>query len=439
MPGPLDGVRVLELGQIIAGPYAATALADLGAEVVKLEPPGGEGGRRLGQFAPGESKAFHTLSRGKRGIVVDLRKPRGREVVHRLIADFDVFVTNARPGVPERIGVDYETLRRHRPDLIYLHITGFGDPNQVPVGALNPKRLQEITQRAGSDVIVQAYSGLLAADEKVDRHGAPEPITATAPADWVAAFGGAMGVCAALFHRQRTGEGQYLTTSLLAAALTLQAPWLASVPPSDAFLVQPLLDRFAELRDAGASYAELIEARREAPRQTRAFRLYYGGYPVKDGAIILGALTPANRGQIRRALGITDDPTESDEFNALAPESGPIVDGVRAQIAERMLSATMHEWMQRFDAEGAPASMVRLPEEINLDPDLDAMGLLRPIEHALTGPERHVGPLVNMSATPTGTDRPSPPLDAHTDEVLREHGFSEEEIEALRGEGAIGV
>ena len=201
---------------------------------------------------------------------------------------------------------------------------------------------------------MQAYSGLLAADEKVDRHGAPEPITATAPADWVAAFGGAMGVCAALFHRQRTGEGQYLTTSLLAAALTLQSPWLASVPPSDAFLVQPLLDRFAELRDAGASYAELIEARREAPRQTRAFRLYYGGYPVRDGAIILGALTPANRNQIRRALGITDDPTESDEFNALAPESGPIVDRVRAQIAGRMLSATMAEWMQRFDAEGAP-------------------------------------------------------------------------------------
>ena len=170
------------------------------------------------------------------------------------------------------------------------------------------------------------------------------------------------------FHRQRTGEGQYLTTSLLAAALTLQSPWLASVPPSDAFLVQPLLDRFAELRDAGASYAELIEARREAPRQTRAFRLYYGGYPVRDGAIILGALTPANRNQIRRALGITDDPTESDDFNALAPESGPIVDRVRAQIAERMLSATMEEWMQRFDAEGAPASMVRLPEEINLDP-----------------------------------------------------------------------
>ena len=353
---------------------------------------------------------------------------RGREVVHRLIADFDIFVTNARPGVPERIGVDYETLRRHRPDLIYLHVTGFGDPNQVPAGALEPGRLREITQRAGSDVIVQAYSGLLAADEKVDRHGAPEPITATAPADWVAAFGGAMGVCAALFHRQRSGEGQYLTTSLLAAALTLQAPWLASVPPSDAFLVQPLLDRFAELRDAGASYAELIEARREAPRQTRAFRLYYGGYPVKDGAIILGALTPANRKQIRRALEITDDPTERDDFNALAPESGPIVERVRSQIAELMLSATMEEWMERFDAEGAPASKVRLPEEMNLDPELDAMGLLRPIEHALTGPERHVGPLVNMSATPTGTDRPSPPLDAHTDEVLREHDFSEGEI-----------
>ena len=134
MPGPLDGVRVLELGQIIAGPYAATALADLGAEVVKLEPPGGEGGRRLGQFAPGESKVFHTLSRGKRGIVVDLRMSRGREVVQRLIADFDVFVTNARPGVPERIGVDYETLRRYRPDLNLSAHHGLRRPQPGPRG-----------------------------------------------------------------------------------------------------------------------------------------------------------------------------------------------------------------------------------------------------------------------------------------------------------------
>ena len=439
MLGPLDGIRVLELAQIIAGPYCGVALADLGAEVIKLEPPEGEGARRIAQFAPGESKPFHALSRGKRGIVVDLQTARGREVVQRLIPDFDVFLTNVRPGVPQRIGVDYETLRRFRPDLIYLHNTAFGAPDEVVEGAIDAAAAQRITMRAGSDIIVQAYSGLMAGDEKVDERGAPQHITATAPADYVAAVAGAMGVCAALYHREQTGEGQYLSTSLLSAALTLQASWIADVPVSDAILVQPLLDQIAELRAQGASYAEIMRVRREQPRQTRAFRLYYGGYPVQDGAIILGALTPANREQIRRALGITDDPTDGDDFNALAPESLPVVERLREQISAIFMTATMEEWMERLDAEGAPAARVSLPEELNRDPEIEALGVLRPIEHPLTGPERHVGPLVRMAATPTGSERSSPPLDADTDEVLREHGFSEAEIASLRAEGAIGV
>ena len=439
MPGPLDGIRVLELAQIIAGPYCGTALADLGAEVVKLEPPEGEGARRIAQFAPGESKPFHALSRGKRGIVVNLQTPGGRAAVQRLIAGFDVFLTNVRPGVPERIGVDYETLRRFRPNLIYLHNTAFGTREEVSGSAVDAERAERITQRAGSDIIVQAYSGLMAADEKVDQHGAPEQITATAPADYVAAVAGAMGVCSALYHRERTGEGQYLSTSLLTAALTLQSSWVAEVPPSDAILVEPLRERIEELRAGGAGYAEIIQARRELPRQTRAFRLYYGGYPVRDGAIILGALTPANRAQIRRALEITDDPTDDADFNALDPQSLPVVERLRVQISATLLTRTMDEWMARLDAAGAPAAKVRLPEEVNLDPEIDALGVLRSIEHPLTGAERHVGPLVRMSATPTGSGRPAPPLDADTDAVLREHGFSAAEIAALRRGGAIGV
>lgn len=439
MAGPLTGIRVLELAQIIAGPYCGTALADLGAEVVKLEPPEGEGARRIGQFMPGESKPFHALSRGKRGIVVDLQTVAGRGVVQRLISGFDVFITNVRPGVAERIGVDYDTLRRGRADLIYLHTTAFGNSAEIDAGGLDAEEAERITQRAGSDIIVQAWSGLMAGDEKVGADGAPEHITATAPADYVAAVAGAMGVCAALYHRRQTGEGQYMSTSLLAAALTLQASWVADVPPSDAILVQPLREQIERMRREGASYAEIIQARRAQPRQTRAFRLYYGGYPVRDGAIILGALTPANREQIRRALGITDDPTDSGDFNALARESEQIVDRLRAEISAILLTRTMDEWIELLDAEGAPAAKVRLPEEINLDPQIEAMGLLRNIEHPLTGPERHVGPLVNMFATPTGSRRSSPPLDADTDDILAEHGFSQSEIAALRARGAIGA
>ena len=426
MPGTLHGIKVLELTQIIAGPYCGVALADLGAEVVKLEPPGGEASRRIGQFAPGESKAFHALNRGKRGIVVNLAIPEGQAVAHQLITQFDVFVTNVRPGVAKRIRMDYDTLRGFRPDLIYLDVTGYGDRGPS-------------AQRAGSDIVVQAYSGLLAGDLKVGPNGAPEHITATAPSDYVAALGGAMGVCAALYHRQRTGEGQRISTTLLAAGLALQTPWAADVPVSDAILVEPLRQTMAEMQEQGATYAELVAARRNRPSQGRAFRIYYSGYPVSDGAIILGALTPQNRDQIRRALEIENDPTDDDDFNAIGPEADTIVAHVEEQIRSKLASGTMAEWMVRLDAAGAPASPVNWPEGIAHDPQVIAMDLMRPVDHPLTGPERHVGPLVEMSSTETGTTRPAPPLGAETDTILREHGFTEERLAELRTIGAIGT
>ncbi len=426
MPGPLDGIKVLELAQIIAGPFCGTALADLGADVVKLESPQGDASRRIGQFAPGESKAFHGLNRGKRGIVVDLSSSHGQSVAHRLIPQFDVFVTNVRPGVAERIAMDYDTLARLRSDLIYLEVTGYGTRGPS-------------AQRAGSDVVVQAYSGLLAGDMKVDRRGAPEPITASAPSDYVAALGGAMGVCAALFHRQRTGEGQCIATTLLGAGLALQAPWAGDVPVSDAILIEPLRRMMSEMREAGATYAELIDARRSRPNQGRAFRIYYAGYPVKDGAIILGALTPQNRDQIRRALGIVDDPTDNDDFNAIGPDADAIVAGIEEQIRATLAGGTIDEWMAKLDAVGAPASPVNWLEDMADDPQVVAMDMMPTIDHPLTGAERQVGPLVRMSKTTTGSDRASPPLDADTDSVLREHGFSDDEIGSLRSAGVIGA
>ncbi|MCY3921480.1 MAG: CoA transferase [Chloroflexi bacterium] len=426
MPGPLDGIKVLELTQIIAGPYCGVALADLGAEVIKLESPAGDASRKIAQFAPGESKAFHGLNRGKRGLVVDLSKPAGQEVTHRLIRDFDVFVTNVRPGVAERIGVDYETLRQHREDLIYFDVTGYGDRGPS-------------AQRAGSDLVVQAYSGLLAGDLKVGANGAPEHITATAPSDYVAALGGAMGVCAALFHRERTGEGQRISTTLLGAGLALQAPWAGDVPVSDSILLDPLRRMMSDLRANNATYAEMIEARRSRPNQGKAFRIYYSGYPVKDGAIILGALTPQNRDQIRAALEITDDPTDDEDFNAIGPDADVIVARVEAEIRSTLAGGTMSDWMARLDAAGAPASPVNWLEDMADDPQVAAMDLMPSIEHRLTGPERQVGALVEMSKTETGSSRPAPTLDAETDNILREHGFPAEQIARLRASGAIGV
>lgn len=426
MPGPLHGIKVLELTQIIAGPYCGVALADLGADVVKLESPSGDASRVIGQFAPGESKAFHALNRSKRGMVINLATAEGRRVAHELIPHFDVFVTNVRPGVAERIEMDYDTLRALREDLIYLDVTGFGDRGPS-------------AQRSGSDVVVQAYSGLLAGDLKVGADGAPQAITATAPADYVAALGGAMAVCAALYHRAQTGEGQRISTTLLGAGLALQTPWAARVPVSDSILIEPLRQMMSEMLDAGANYAELIEARRSRPSQGKAFRIYYGGYPVKDGAIILGALTPQNRDQIRTALEISDDPTDDPEFNAIGPDADAIVAGLEAEIRTKLAGGTMDEWMARLDAVGAPASPVNWLEDIVDDPQVVAMNLMRTYDHALTGPEQHVGPLVEMSQTPTGNERAAPALGADTDDILREHGFSTERVAELRASGAVGA
>jgi formyl-CoA transferase len=223
-------------------------LSDFGADVVKIESPQGDGNRVIGQFAPNESKGYHVYNRGKRGIVLNLQSAEGRSVIHRLVRDFDVFLINARPRVADRLGIDYETLSAHNERLIYLDNSAFG-----PEGPL--------AGRAGADIIAQAYSGLMVGDGKMDAQGNPTLITATTPADFGAAFNGAAAVCAALFHRERTGRGQLIETSLLGAALTMQSFIVSRQPVSDELLVQPSRDAMDDVRARGGTYRELLEAR----------------------------------------------------------------------------------------------------------------------------------------------------------------------------------
>ena len=158
--GPLHGIRVLEFSQIVAGPVAGLNLADLGADVIKVEPPAGDSHRNVGSVVPNESKMFQGNNRGKRGIVLDLHEPRAQEVVHRMAPEIDVVVINHRPGVAQRLSIDYETLREFRPDLIYLQLTGFGEEGPE-------------AGRAGSDIVAQSYSGLMVTDGKREEDGAP--------------------------------------------------------------------------------------------------------------------------------------------------------------------------------------------------------------------------------------------------------------------------
>lgn len=425
VPGPLHGIKVFEVSQIVAGPFCGQNLADLGADVIKVEPPAGEGMRVLGGFMPGESKGFHSLNRGKRSLTIDLQNPAGQALVHRLIPSFDVFIINARPGVPERLKVDYATLTQYRPDLIYMENTGYGRQG--------PSAL-----RSGSDVVMQAYSGLMAGDRKVDEFGAPDQVTATAAADYMAGAAATMGVCAALFHRQRTGEGQYVSSSLLAAGLAMQGTAAGKLPVFDAQVTDPMLKRLRAVRERQGTYQEMLEAKGDLLKMMgAAMRLYYSGYQVKDGAIILGALTPLNRDQMRRALGVEDDPTAAPDFNVFAPEAQTVADQMHERIRNIMLSKTMDEWLEAFDRVGAPVSKVNFPEEMADDPQVLAMGYMLELEHPLTGPERMPGPVVAMDRTPTGTATSSPPLAWHSVEVLRENGLTDTEIEQAIQSGAV--
>ncbi|HET7738515.1 MAG TPA: CoA transferase, partial [Tepidiformaceae bacterium] len=370
MPGPLHGIKVFEVSQIVAGPFAGQQLADLGADVVKCEPPGGEGMRVLGQFVPGESKGFHGLNRGKRSLVIDLHRPEGQAILHRLIPQYDVFIINARPGVPERLRADYETLRQLRPDIVYLENTGYG--KRGPSAA-----------RSGSDVVMQGFSGLMAAEGKVGEYGEPAMMSSFPPSDISAGLGAAMGVCAALFHRQRTGEGQYIGSTLLGAALAIQSISVGKLPVFDALVSEPAMEKVRAIRDSGGTYEEMLAARgNTASMLGKAFRLYYGGYVVKDGALILGALTPLNREQMRQAMGIAgEDPTAAPDFNAFDPANEAVVEAIAERIRSIMRSRTMDEWIERFDQVGAPASKVNFPEDMAEDPQVQAMEFMVALDH----------------------------------------------------------
>jgi formyl-CoA transferase len=423
VPGALAGIRVLEFSQIVAGPVVGILLSDMGADVVKVEPPGGEARRNSAAVVPNEGKYFQSLNRGKRSLVVDLARPEGTAVIHRLVPGADVVVCNYRHGVPARLGIDYATLSRLNPRLIYASITGFGEtgPN---------------ASRAGSDIVAQAYSGLMNAEAKTDESGAPVQITGTTVIDRSSGIAAAMAISAALYHRERTGEGQEIQVSLVHTGLELLAHQVMREPVHDVTVRDPLLAELQEKRAAGAPYDEIASIRKAQGPRFASHRLYYGGYHTREGALVLGAVTLQNRDAIRAILGMADE-TDAPGFDAANPGSRARIERWREDIQERLLARPALEWVERFVAAGVPASVVNFPEEMADDPHVAATGIMVELEHPVTGRQRVVGPMVRMSGTPTEATRPAPPLAAHTREVLAEAGFSGAEIEALAAAGVV--
>jgi crotonobetainyl-CoA:carnitine CoA-transferase CaiB-like acyl-CoA transferase len=420
----LVGIRVLEFTQIIAGPFGCQNLADMGAEVVKVEPPEGEPWRQFAQFMPGESKWFQTLNRGKKSLVLALQEPEARAIVHRLVPAFDVVVINYRPDVAGRLGIDYPALSALRPDLIYVDNTAFG-------------RRGPWSNRPGYDIVAQGVSGLMAGEGKYDREtGAPEPISSSPIADYGTGLVIAWAVSAALFHRERSGQGQLIETSLLQTALAFQNSLVFDLPVADA-ANQARMDRVHQLQAAGASYPELLKAHNPLA-SIRAANIYYRPYQTSDGALVIGALSPSLWAKVRAALdtdflGIADP-----GFNPMDPAWMAEAQRKVAETEAKVRAGTTAEWLERFETNGVPCGPVNFPEDMIDNEQVQANGMVVELEHDLSGPQRQVAPLMRMSGSPLEAQGSSPPLGRDTDEILAAAGYSAEELESLRAAGVIG-
>lgn len=417
MPGALEGVRVLDCTQIIAGPLAGSLLTEMGADVVKVEPLEGEPWRLQAEIIPKESKGFLTQNRGKRSLALNFKDARSAPIRDALIRWADVLLTNYRPGVPEALGIDYEAARRINPSIIYAENTAFGK--------LGPDR-----DRRGYDIVAQAMSGLTASNPNV-QNGLPMQI-AFAPADVVTGVALAWAITAALYHREKTGEGQAINSSLLLSALTLQAG-AREIVAMDEEGRHERLAHLAEARARGATIEE-IYAERKRFMPEAAGNIYYRPYKTKDSYLVVGCLGPGPRERFRQALEIRDPRYEPGFDSSRLREVGAeLVAICEAKFQER----TNAEWLPYLDARDIACGPIRFVDELFDDPQVIANNFIVEYDHTLLGPLRGPAPIIQMSGTPTRVQRASPALGEHTDEVLCDLGFGADEISAFHERGIV--
>ena len=421
MDGVLKGIRVLDFSEYIAGPYAGELLADLGAEVIKVEPPLGDFWRHTTPVAPAESRGFMGVNKGKRSISLDLKHPDTREVLERMVRSADVFLANYRPGVAARLGVDYETLSAINPRLIYCENTAFGKRGPY-------------SERAGFDLVSQAMTGIMAFE---GAGGLPHPIITTSPTDLAAGIFMAYAVAAALYQRERSGRGQQIETSLFAAGIAIQYRPMFSIERIDRAPRERLLETVARARAAGKRVDEVLgEQSSRTDVVMRRNNPYYRVFETKDSYIALACLNNRLRRAAARVLEVEDPRVEGDEFDVdlLGPDESMVL---RELIAATFTNRTTDEWVELFDAAGVPCGPVRLTAELFDDPQVVADELLVELDHPIMGPVKMANSPLKMSGGETGSRLPSPALGQHTRELLGELGYTAGEIAALEASGAV--
>jgi len=394
--GPLSGLKVIELAHIMAGPFCGQLLADMGADVIKVEKvPGGDDTRRMvPPQIDGESAAFMILNRNKRGVAINLKTSAGKAVLQKLLNTADVVVENFRVGTMERLGLGYETLRAQNPGLIYCQITGFG-------------RTGPYADRAGFDLIAQGIAGLMSVTGEGPGH---PPVKAGVPVgDISAGTLAAMGVLAAYIHRLKSGEGQLVDTSLLEASI-INTAWVSAI-----FLA------------TGVSPGALGSAHPMAAP--------YQAMQTADGWINVGAANQANWLRLVEVVDrpeLAEDPRFIDNAGRMQ-NLAPLIEILTNSFKQHDTA----EWLARLEAAGVPAGPVLSIGDMLRDPQVRAREMVLEVDHSRLGRTKTLGSPVKFSTTPTSVRRGAPLLGEHTREILDEYGYSQREIDALASAGDV--
>ncbi|MFS2012169.1 CaiB/BaiF CoA transferase family protein [Azospirillum sp. CT11-132] len=388
--GPLAGIKVVELAHIMAGPVCGLMLADMGADVVKVEKiPGGDDSRRMvPPTINDESAAYMAMNRNKRGIALDLKTDDGKQVLRRLIAGADVVIENYRRGTMEKLGFGYEAMRAINPGIVFCEISGFG-------------RSGPLADHGGFDLIAQGMSGLMSITG--EGPGRP-PVKVGAPVtDITAGLLGAMGVMAALVERQRTGEGQRVDTSLFEAGI-IHTYWQSAI-------------RFA----TGVSPGPMGSA--------HPLNGPYQAFPTADGWITVGAANQTNWLRLTEALdarSLQDDPRFADNPGRMRHLAE--LDELLSAILRRRTTA---EWLAVLEAAGVPAGPVLSIADMHEHPHTLARDMVVEVEHSRAGPVKTLGLPIKFSRTPGGVRGPAPAFGEHSRAVLAELGYDQDAVEAM--------
>ena len=392
--GPLAGMRVIELAHIMAGPVCGLMLADMGADVVKVEKPEGDDSRR---FLPpdinGESAAFMMMNRNKRGIVLDLKSADGKEALRRLLLEADVVIENYRKGTMERLGLGFDIIRKENPGLIFCEISGFG-------------RTGPYADRGGFDLIAQGMSGLMSITG--EGPGRP-PVKVGAPVtDITAGILGALGVAAAYARRLQTGEGQRVDTSLFEAGI-VQTYWQSAIAMATGVSPGPM----------GSAHPL------NAP---------YQAFETSDGWINVGAANQRNWERLATLLAAPEllaDPRFQSNRHRMQNLAA-----LEKHLAPIFRRRSTEEWLATLAAADVPAGPVLSIDAMHRDPQALARNMVLEVRHPVAGATKAIGFPIKFSATPGEIGRPAPVLGEHTREVLSEADYAAEEIDTLFSSGA---